>query len=372
MACKRRQRAGSGAAHLKRYVRAVVDVNDVGGAVSPAAVGCVIDARPNRRAMSPTTPGRMSDNSLPPTGARTHEHKPAVWADIHSLYLSSIARGFVCQGRANQAWFRRSLPSHPSLEPLTFWSIDASATKQTSVVSVVRRQLVVPATSGPGRSHVNHVKPQQPRGLATSTSHGRLKRSPRRGDRFAPRAATGSTASTRSQTCHSSRPPAAGLTTAAGRRRSSAAAQIRSTRASGLSPLHSSGPGAGGRLPSWHCDRPVRARSASKSDGPGDRLPVIGCRRNQSSRRGRPHCPARPDGSRSRLPSHRSRASTDAAVHRHAGPADGRHSPRSATAASPREAVALSPRARALPQLVRRRASSRVGGPSASAGFGAC
>ena len=60
----------------------------------------------------------------------------------------------------------------------------------------------------------------------------------------------------------------------------------------------------------------------------------------------------KPDGSRSRLLSHRSRASIDAAVHRHAGAADGRHSPRSAAAASPGEAVASSPRARALPQLV--------------------
>ena len=61
----------------------------------------------------------------------------------------------------------------------------------------------------------------------------------------------------------------------------------------------------------------------------------------------------KPDGSRSRLLSHRSRASTDAALHRHAGPADGRHGPRSAAAASPGEAVASSPRARALLQLVR-------------------
>ncbi len=49
----------------------------------------------------------------------------------------------------------------------------------------------------------------------------------------------------------------------------------------------------------------------------------------------------KPRGSRTRLLSHRSRASTDAAVHRHAGPADGRHSPRSAAAASPREAGRL-------------------------------
>ena len=39
-------------------------------------------------------------------------------------------------------------------------------------------------------------------------------------------------------------------------------------------------------------------------------------------------------------------------VHRHAVPADGCHSPRSAAAASPREAVASSPRARVLSQLV--------------------
>ena len=60
----------------------------------------------------------------------------------------------------------------------------------------------------------------------------------------------------------------------------------------------------------------------------------------------------KPDGSRSRLLSRRSRANTDAAGHRHAGPADGRHGPRSAAAASPGEAVASSPRTRALLQLV--------------------
>jgi hypothetical protein len=51
------------------------------------------------------------------------------------------------------------------------------------------------------------------------------------------------------------------------------------------------------------------------------------------------------DGGPSRLLSHRSQASTDAAVHRHAAPADGRHSPRSAAAASPGE---RSPRRRYL------------------------
>ena len=62
----------------------------------------------------------------------------------------------------------------------------------------------------------------------------------------------------------------------------------------------------------------------------------------------------KPDGSHSRLLSDRSRASTDAAVHRHAGPADRRQSHRSAAAASPSEGVASSRPARALPQLVRR------------------
>ena len=74
--------------------------------------------------------------------------------------------------------------------------------------------------------------------------------------------------------------------------------------------------------------------------------------RNQSSGRGRRGCLLKPDGGRSRLLRRRSRAGTDAAVHRHAVPADGCHSPRSAAAASPREAVASSPRARVLPQLV--------------------
>ena len=60
----------------------------------------------------------------------------------------------------------------------------------------------------------------------------------------------------------------------------------------------------------------------------------------------------KPDGSRGRVLSHRSRASKDAALHRHTGPADRRHTPRSAAAASPGEAVASSPRARALPLLV--------------------
>ena len=67
----------------------------------------------------------------------------------------------------------------------------------------------------------------------------------------------------------------------------------------------------------------------------------------------------KPDGSRSRLLGRRSRASTDAAVHGHVGPADGRHSPRSAGAAAPGEAVASSPRARALPQLVRSESRDR-------------
>ena len=76
----------------------------------------------------------------------------------------------------------------------------------------------------------------------------------------------------------------------------------------------------------------------------------------------------KPDGSRSRLLSHRSRASTDAALHRHAGPADGRHGPRSAAAASPGEAVASSPRARALLQLVRSGRLVRDSGRFRSAG----
>jgi hypothetical protein len=69
----------------------------------------------------------------------------------------------------------------------------------------------------------------------------------------------------------------------------------------------------------------------------------------------------KPDGCRSRLLSRRSRASTDATVHRHGGPADGRHSPRSVATASPGEAVASSPRAPALPQLVRSRRQLETG-----------
>ena len=44
--------------------------------------------------------------------------------------------------------------------------------------------------------------------------------------------------------------------------------------------------------PSWHRDRQSRAPSAGQSDSPGDRLGAIGCRRDQSSPRGRRGSPA--------------------------------------------------------------------------------
>ncbi len=76
-----------------------------------------------------------------------------------------------------------------------------------------------------------------------------------------------------------------------------------------MSRLHSSGPGARGRLPSWHCDRPGRALSAGQSDSPGDRLRVVGCRREESRRAVcAGDCFAGRRSSRRRPPCRRSRA----------------------------------------------------------------
>jgi hypothetical protein len=88
------------------------------------------------------------------------------------------------------------------------------------------------------------------------------------------------------------------------RERSSAMLDIKVSPAWGSSPLQS---------------REARRRN-SESGRPGCRRGAIACRRNHRPVEAIVAAQLEPDGGRSRLPSRRSRASTDAAAHRHAVP----------------------------------------------------
>jgi hypothetical protein len=119
----------------------------------------------------------------------------------------------------------------------------------------------------------------------------------------------------------------------------------------------------------WWRESSKRSSASVGAGGPFRGIAITPTRRGGTSARRQTNRPVeavvaarvKPDGGRSRLLNRRSRAGTDAAVHRHAFPADGRHSPRSATAASPCQAVASSPPARVLPQLVRSSTDPRRG-----------